>query len=283
MKWLVCLLPLCLFNLSEETASAAEPVDLLVVRDGWGRDNPERVKKVLESVAAELQQHFPERKLPPIVVHPTGGPITYYQVGPRGEIVIALSTGNNFWAQYVYQFAHEFCHVLCRYDQDNTGNKWFEESLCELASMYALKRLAETWQTEPPMPEGQAFAPHLQSYLDDLLKKNPLPENRTFAQWYAQHANELHNTATKRDLNSVVARELLPLVVEKPEYWEAVQYINEGKPRSLQTLAQYLEDWQRAAPAKHHPFIREVAKRFNVPFTPAEVEEIRPGGGTSSR
>jgi len=64
----------------------------------------------------------------PILVEAKGGPIVLFRRGKNDEIFVRLDTGGYLWAQYSYQFAHEFCHILCRYDQDKTGNKWFEET-----------------------------------------------------------------------------------------------------------------------------------------------------------
>ena len=122
---------LAIWSVSFVASAEPKPIDLLVVRDGWGDVRRDTVEKVLQSTAAELWKYFPDRKLPPIIVQPRGGPITLFQRGPGGEIFIRLNTGQTYWSQYAYQFAHELCHVLCKYDRDKTGNKWFEESICE--------------------------------------------------------------------------------------------------------------------------------------------------------
>jgi hypothetical protein len=250
-------------RLPGQTVPGPPAPDILVVRDGWEADR-DTVRKVLESTAAELWQYFPQRELKPLVVYPKGGPITLFRRGPCGEIVIRLNTGKTFWAQYAFQFAHEFCHVLCGYDVDNHGNDWFEESLCELASIFVLRRMGQTWQTGPPFDHWKSFAPHLTSYAEDLIEPCRLGDGKTLAEWYGQHAEGLRAPAASRDLNRVVAVALLPIFEESPEHWEAVGHLNDASPDKPQPFAQFLADWRRHAPPKHHAFIGRIASQFGV-------------------
>ena len=239
-------------------------LDLLVVRNGWGDVNRDTVERLLYSVADTLWQHFPERKLNSIIVRPNGGPITLYQRGPGGEILIRLNTGSTYWSQYTYQFAHEFCHVLCNYDADPHGNDWFEESICEMASLFALRQMGEGWKTNPPFAHWKNYARHLTQYADDRMAKAQLPPGQTLAQWYETHAKQLHGSATKRDLNAVIANALLPMFEKQPQHWEAVTYLNDGRPTQAQTFQAYLRDWYINSPEKHRPFISKIAQEFGL-------------------
>jgi hypothetical protein len=122
----------------------------LVIRpdaDGdWDGASLADVTKVLTSAAETLWEQVPERRLAPIHVEPKGGPIVLYQRGPGGAYRVRLDTGSTYWCQYAFQFAHEFCHILCRYEETEKANKWFEESVCEAASLFALRRMAEVWK-----------------------------------------------------------------------------------------------------------------------------------------
>ena len=55
-------------------------------------------------------------------------------------------------AYRAYQFAHEFCHILCNFDDDWKGNNWFEETMCETSSLFVLRRLSKEWEERPPYP-----------------------------------------------------------------------------------------------------------------------------------
>ena len=230
----------------------------------WGGADIEDVRKVLASAAQTLWAHVPDRRLAPIEVEPKGGPIVLFGRGPGGAYRVRLDTGGTYWAQYAFQFAHEFCHILCRYEPSEQANKWFEESVCETASLFALRRMAETWKTDPPYPNWRSFAPHLASYAEDRLKAARLPAGTTLAQWYAGHAGHLRANACDRSKNLVVAGALLPLFEESPARWQAVQYLNAGARPQPRPLPLYLADWHRHCPAAHRPFVRRVAALFGV-------------------
>lgn len=241
---------------------ADEKYDLLVVREGWdeGRDH---VREILESVAGVMTEHFEGLKLKPIIVYPKGGPIVLYQRGPMGEIVVKLNTGDRLWSQYVYQFAHEMGHILCGYDADPHGNDWFEESICELASLYTLRKLSKDWKASKN-ERWRAFAKHHLTYAEDRIKKGELPEGKTLRAWYDEHEKVLRKSATNRALNQVVATTLLPMFEKQPEMWGAVYYLNHEEVKAPISFNQFLSDWKKHAPEKYDAFIEKIAKAFEI-------------------
>lgn len=72
------------------------------------------------------------------IVLPTEGAPMCSKVGE--EHIIFLNAKENYRCQWVYQFAHEYCHHLI--DGTLTGEwsnlLWFEETICELSSLYNL-------------------------------------------------------------------------------------------------------------------------------------------------
>ncbi|GAG03367.1 unnamed protein product, partial [marine sediment metagenome] len=136
----------------------------LVIRvqpGGWGDAGVQNIQKLLLSAGNELWKHFPGRRLRPIIIrHSDSGPIVLFRQGPAGEYIVKLDAEGRHWAQFTYQFSHELCHVLTNYEKKaSPKNRWFEESLCEMASMFVLRRMAVTWQTSPPYPNWKSFAP----------------------------------------------------------------------------------------------------------------------------
>jgi len=229
----------------------------------WGASLAD-VEKVLRSAAETLWVHVPQRRLAPIHVQPKGGPIVLFDRGAGGAYRVRLNTGRTYWSQYAFQFAHEFCHILCRYETTEKANKWFEESVCETASLFALRRMAEVWKTDPPYPNWRAYAPHLRSYAGNRTKDARLPADTTLADWYARHADHLRKEACDRPKNLIVASALLPLLEEKPARWAAVQYLNAGARSEQRSFEEYLADWRRHCPARHRPFVRQVADLFGI-------------------
>lgn len=246
---------------------SVQKLDIRLAKKGWGEARPETARRLLQWTAKELWQFFPDRKMSPIVVEPKGGPIVLFKRGSKGEYFVKLNTGGLYWSQYAYQFSHEFCHILCNYDPDKHGHDWFEESLCELASMFAMRRMGETWKTDPPFGHWKNYAPSLTKYANDVIAKGQLPKGKTLAQWYQENKKKLLFNATHRNLNRFVAVELLPLFEKDPSRWEAVTWLNHGKPAGPQAFDDYLADWRKAAPAKHRPFIDSIAAKFEIKLT----------------
>ena len=248
-------------------ALRAEAPRRLVIRPAQTKDwnaSLADVEKVLASAAGELWRFFPERDLPPILVEPKGGPIVLFQRGANGEYLVRLDTGSTFWCQYAYQFAHEFCHILCNHKEGDKANKWFEEALCELASIFAIRAMARSWAADPPYPNWREFSKSLQKYADDLVQQGQLPQGTTLPEWLKQHLPEMAQRADIRDRNRVVAVALLPLFEKAPEHWEAVGWLNASDTGVTRPFALYLADWQAQAPRRHKPFIRDLAQLLGV-------------------
>ena len=256
-----CCLPLALF-LFASIAFSAE-LDIRPSKSGWQASHAD-VKAVLHSAARPLWKQFPDRDLKPILVEPKGGPIVLFRRGKNDEYLVRLDTGGPYWAQYSYQFAHEMCHILCNYDQDVHRNKWFEESMCETASLFALRAMAEEWKTNPPYPNWKGYSSALAKYADDRISASQLPEGQSLADWFADHEATLYQEATNRKLNNVVAVQLLPLLEEDPARWESVTWLNKAKSTKSQTLGDYISDWHKHAPQKHQTFIRGIGGMFDV-------------------
>jgi hypothetical protein len=228
------------------------------------------VRALLESVSRELWQHFPDYKIEPIVVtRGHHGPITLFDRNQCGEIVVQLDTEKTFWAQYSYQFAHEFCHVLCGFRRGYEGNKWFEETVCETASLYVMRAMAKTWKTSPPYPNWKDYRDALRDYADDNMRKREgiyEIEKHGLPAFYRAHQSVLEKEPCSRELNSAMAIVLLQLFEERPERWEAVRWLNSSPARDGDTFATYLRNWRDAAPAKHRPFVERIAELYDVPL-----------------
>jgi hypothetical protein len=251
---------------AKEPAKAHELVIKPNPEARWGGPI-EDVRRVLHSSAEQLWQYYPDRTLNPILVEPQGGPIVLLRRGPQGEYQVRLATGDMLWAQHAFQFAHEFTHILCNYDENQHRNRWFEESLCELGSLFALRRMSEVWAENPPYPNWKSYAKPLGDYAEERIEKARLPKGKTLAAWFRAEAEHLYANATLRDKNTIVAVALLPLFEREPQHWEAVSYLNVRKPPQDQTFAEFLAKWQALSPPQHRAFIAKIGKSFGIPLT----------------
>ena len=246
---------------------SAQPtrLDIRVDDHGWGSSSVSDMKAVLHSTAAPLIAPFGDLKLDPIeVARSETGPIVLFQRGSGGEYRVRLDTQDRRWAQLAFQFAHELCHILCGYVDDRNPNQWFEETLCETASLYALRRMAETWKTDPPYANWKDYAQVLGDYAQDRFEKYGLKPEQDLPAWYRGHEKALREKATLRDKNTAVAIRLLPIFEEDPARWRAVAYLNKVRARGDQPFDRYLGNWRRAAPAKWKPVVDAVARRLGV-------------------
>ncbi len=245
-------------------ADAAPPVWRLAP-EGWGKASAPDVKAVIDSAIAELWRYFPNRKLEPfLVLRGRQGPIVQYRRNSMKEIVVLLDTQDLYWCQYTYQVAHEFCHILCNFDDDWKGNLWFEESICETASLFVLRRLAQTWTKTPPYESWKAFAPRFSEYAEDVIDRRvSIPDARLPA-FYQRHQAELVKSPVDRELNGTFSLSLLRLFESAPHCWEAVTWLNSTPSPQGESFQAYLTKWRQAAPERYRGFINDIMKRFGI-------------------
>jgi tetrahydromethanopterin S-methyltransferase subunit G len=240
------------------------PPKIRVVSRDWGGAVPEDVQAVCISAASEIWKHTSQRKLDPITVtHGEKGPMILHGRGADGEIRIILSVKGNHWAQCAYQFAHEFCHALCNSREAKNPNLWFEESLCEAASVFVLRQMAESWQTNPPYPSWKSFSPALADYAVNLRRETPVINEQTLAEWYRRNEKHLRMNATDRPLNRVVAMALVRLLERDPHHWQALAYLNQWNTKETDlSFEAYLTDWHRRVPEAQRSFVKEIGTLF---------------------
>ncbi len=256
-------------------AAPSAELQIGVERGAWGEAGPADIAKVAASAAGEIWQYCPHSRIESIrIYHRADYPQTDFGRGPDGCIRIGLAAENPRWAQFAFQFAHEFCHALAQHSEAGIrgwhepkhANLWLEESLCETASLFALRRMSETWKTRAPYPNWRSYSAALASYAADrlALPAHQLPAGLTFKEWFAKHENALRANASLREKNVIVATQLLPLFEAAPENWEAVTFLNHGPRVKGKTTVRKLADWQAAAPAAHRAFIARVGAIFGA-------------------
>ena len=224
------------------------------------------IRAIVTSAGRELWRFFPDYLIEPVVVtRGREGPISLYKRNETKEIVMRLDTGKTFWSQYAYQFSHEFCHVLCGYDKDDRGNLWFEETLCETASMFTMRAMSKSWKSDPPYSNWKDYRDALRNYVDDIIRKRTKVHDiyaDGLAAFYQKHHAALRKDPTQRDLNGAMAIVLLHLFEEEPTRWEAVRWLNSAPSPADETFNQYLQKWHTAVPKRHQPFVKTIAHLY---------------------
>ena len=231
--------------------------------DDWGETRVVDIQRLLDDVAGQLLRHLSDEPKGRIRVQcrpEANVPHVLYRNSADDDYVVWLTARNRFWAQFAYQFAHEFCHILSGYDRLRAvPNKWFHESLCELASIFTLKQMAVTWLTQPPYPNWREYADSLEGYVDGVITRDVrhLPDGITLGQWFHTNESTLRANPLDRDLNGVVAQAMLPLFQSNPESWQTVGYL----PDSGEGFARYLSQWKEACPR-------------GIEFAPSRIAQI---------
>ncbi|MFN3785450.1 MAG: hypothetical protein ACK4RS_01290 [Thiothrix sp.] len=234
----------------------------------WGDANVADVQTVLESVLEVLTPYAAGRQFGTLLVkNDSSGPISVYEKGANGEYIIMLNVHGRYWAQLAYQFSHEMCHLLSNYDlapNNVSQQQWFEEALCESFSLFTLEKLAAHWQDNPPYPQWREYAPKFLEYRGTNLQQphRRLPDGMSMPKWYQQYRTLLSADpyAQERELNELVANQLLPLFSAEPDAWTAINYLNLGDDTQDKSLYRYLSDWQDNAPPQWTETILSIKK-----------------------
>src|SRR2546423_10692203 len=162
-------------------------IDIRVQAGGFEGASAADIAAVLQSAAGELTRYWPGSQLPSIdVYHRADHPQTDSRRGAGNWIAVGLTARDNHWAQYSFQFAHEYCHALINYSNDERGltrdrryaNLWLEESLCETASLFTLRALSRSWLMAPPFRASRNYAAWFSVYAEERLA---LPEHQLSA------------------------------------------------------------------------------------------------------
>ena len=284
---LLGVLNVCCRAADVQSGAGISPPAYRVEADGFGAREAD-IRAVLDSAGRELWQFFPDDKIEPLLVtRGHGGPITLFQRNDRGEIVVRLDTEKTYWSQYAYQFAHEFCHVLCGFKPGYEGNKWFEETLCETASLFVMRGMSRTWKTSPPYANWKDYRDSLRDYVDDILRKRDKAFEvyaKGLPAFYRDHRATLEKDPCTRELNGAMTVVFLQLFEERPQRWEAVRWLNSSPAPQGETFPAYLQRWHDAAPARHGSFVKKVADLYGVAIksiAPAEsiVSAAPPAAG----
>lgn len=247
-------------------------MEIEVHPDGWGDAQLQDIKALLLDASSHLNG---------LLKHPVTGTIQVKDANPscehegcgcepitllrqplgHGPYTVRLVVRDNRWAQFAYQFSHEFCHIMSAYERLwGNPNSWFHEALCELASIFTLRRMAETWPSDPPYPNWADYAYSLAQYANDRLsdKNHQLPAGIELRDWLPRHEQELRENPYMRDKNAIVAYRLLPLFEEEPSGWNAVRQL----PESAGILADYLSDWRGKVEPDQEQFVQRVEGTF---------------------
>ena len=217
----------------------------LVVENGnWGATSLRTIRGVLTSAAQVLLAGF--GSVPDAAIH-----VAPWRQNPRvfhdrRPYQVRLSARDTYWCQYVYQFAHELCHVMINYDRHRAHqHRWFSEALCELASLFVLHRLTASWIEAPPdgVAQAAAYAPNFTAYAERTAQRYCRPGDPP--RWLADHLPDLEADPYRRGDNGALAICLLQPFLDDPSLWRDCGRLNCWDPYADATFRDYLDSWAR--------------------------------------
>jgi len=214
--------------------------------DGFKNYKKEYVHELLKSVDINFSNalQIPPFSTKPCFINYTKGNPKCVKVEDQAHIIL-ISAFNDYLPRWVYEFSHEYCHHLIDgpMQTEIMGLIWFEETICELSSMYHLHKSYIDWHNSTDMNKWLNFH-SFQEYLHDLLTKNPKLVDSTHHQgWLSSWLQILSEPKHHRDHYNAIAVRILPLFVENPFLWKIILHFGDSRKwNSLHDLFDHLFD-----------------------------------------
>ena len=238
---------------------------ITICNANWGATSLSAIRGVLESVLGVLAEPFKKVPAEPIRVLPwlSDSPAVAEDHRPYE---VFLTARNRFWSLYGFEFAQQVCHILTNYDNcKGHKHKWFDETLCQLASLFALHRMADSWVANPPptVPRASAFAPHHREYAERIERQHEPPTPAGLPEWLREATDHLEADSADRTRTMTLAVALLPEFQRDPSLWTDCGALNTWDAHSDRDFTAYLDSWAAR--------IRELG---SVPRTPRYLRRL---------
>jgi hypothetical protein len=267
--------------LAAAPAQAASAIQVRVANADWGEVDTARIATVLAATARELAPLFPGDAPVRVLVSPTeAAPMVLFQRTPRDEHHVLLRARGDNWAHYAYEFAHELGHVLTNYgrharDPLGTRHQWFEEALCEMLSVYALRRMA----AHAPDASGAPYAGFADMVLGEPHRREA--HGMDLAAWLRDNETSLRADPYQRKRNEAMTTRLLEIFARESRL-RALAYLNLGEAPVPATFRGYLEEWRDRTPEPMRPPVLEVAAAFGFAKSEKPPAAVTAGGFATS-
>lgn len=167
----------------------------------------------------------------------------------EGYTDIYIKAEAGAWNQVIYQFAHEYMHYLIQrsYDRNNPNEPfaWFEESLCELSSLYILSRME---QLDYKKPYVNDYRHKFKSYADNALANSRFSYVGSLTDLILDNEVILSRKRDDRDRNRAVAEKLLPYFLADRSLWRSVRYLRMIDDAACADFDAYVRAWLSLMP-----------------------------------
>ncbi|MCL1910243.1 MAG: hypothetical protein FWG05_04840 [Kiritimatiellaeota bacterium] len=248
-------------------------IDQEELREGVGREFAEMVCNAVGKYFAEEGNVAPENDMlvyqNPDYYGPW--PIAMAEPAPGGERIIAINTYSPAPYEIVYQFSHEYCHMFAKHWTLSYGhqNMWLQESICELASLWALYKIGDEWiadvENEKRVEDGKGMKSIVANRFT-VLPQFETPEK--FREWLETKLPILYKWSKPEDFmpNRIIATHLLKLFLTDPKFWQIVPYINVGQKEACE-ISEHLAIWRDAVPEELRKYVEKMADWMGYPLS----------------
>ena len=236
----------------------------------WGNAPTSNIKKLCENVALHFQEQLrDEHKVNGTlkIVYRSQGPVAFYRNafgGGPDAYKIGLTVTGTYWSQFAYQFGHEFCHVMHKHDlfEDNDPNFWFREAICELANLWVLRRMSETWADDAPYRNWIDYRHSLAHYAENLMNRATVQYEGTGAAWIREWEDRLRSDRDFFDYARVsqLSYKFLSIFEETPKAWNAIRQM----PVSRSKISEYMRAWHNTVDAEDKRVVKAMAEVMGI-------------------
>lgn len=276
-----CLLLLLCVNLGNSALDVS-----VESSPSWGKISTVDVETLCENITNHFERHLrPENEIHDSVsVYRTFRPMSHTTLDPapgiKYKMGIVLKKDmeirvDDFY-YFIHDFAHEFCHILHNFEITtiNNPNLWFQESIACMASIWALRSMAETWNDDSPFGVSVAqdggtafFVKNFKRYADVYLNELPSTQyDGTSEAWLEKYENSLRQEYEQTGgfieyhLVSQLSFKFLPIFEKNPEAWNAVRKM----PASKGKMSEYMQDWHDAVDVRDKESVEAIAKEMGI-------------------
>lgn len=156
---------------------------------------------------------------PTLAIIPTSdNPVTFRKLN-----LIALSSKGSYYLQHIYQFSHELCHFMIPHDVC-APYRWFEETLCETMSWYALNWISKNKDRYQSYPFFSLIG-ETDRYISDI-QTNRIYTNDPIPLFLSHNLTNLKSNCYNRPLNTTFAYSIYPYFLQCPVLWNIVPHLH---------------------------------------------------------
>lgn len=206
------------------------------------------LKKILEEIQELLDKKINSINVKhKVILNSEKGPM----VIRNNNIEIYLNQDKDteyLWAQNIFQYSHEYCHVKTNFRGYYNKFQWLDEVYCHMASHYVLDNLYHKWQKEPPFNNFKDYAINLKKYSDEHIRKH---KNKTID--YIKIKKEITKNkytydSEQRTFFEQKSYKILDLFIDNEEYWKTLSYWNTWEYNNIDDEEQVFIKWINLLP-----------------------------------